>query len=339
VWSAAISSRGAGNGRSAAFEYLASLGSAPAAGRGLAVPRIGKPSIACNGRAGRRAARPVFQSDASRLACLRSDWSPRANSLVLSHHLGRPAIELAARGRLLLSGGWDLDLSIDGEPVVIDGPWTCGCWFSDEDADYCELQVSPRENVRVERQILLTRRDDLLFLADVVIAPAGARIDCAARIPLAPGVAAAPGRTRACELTGRAVQARVFPVALPRDRVHSAAGQLTAADGAIELRQSATTGLYAPLVFDWNARRARGIADWRTLTVARDGSAMAAGEAVGYRLKTAGRQWLIYRSLSRILEPRTVLGHHTMYETVIARFGGDGRVEPIVNVEQSAAKS
>jgi hypothetical protein len=293
-----------------------------------------------NGAPHRGRIAPVFQSDESRLACLRSDWEPRANCLVVSHHGPFPTIELAARGTLLLSGDWRIDVRIDGRETALAGPWSCSCWSSDDDGDYLELQTRASADVRVERQLLLTREDDLLFLADAVIGPAGARIECSSRLPLVREVDVATEiRTRSCRLAARSFRARAFPLALPCDRVMGSAGQFSASPGQMELRQVGVGNLYAPLVIDWSAARRRAAAAWTPLTVALNGRALASSAASAYRLQIGDAQWLVYRSLSPICEPRSVLGLHTMHETVIGRFDQKGNVEPLVLVEQSAPET
>jgi hypothetical protein len=51
-------------------------------------------------------------------------------------------------------------------------------------------------------------------------------------------------------------------------------------------------------------------------------------------LEIGPAKWLIYRSLVPTLEPRSVLGQHTMYETLVGRFVS-GDLEPLVQVEQT----
>jgi hypothetical protein len=131
----------------------------------------------------------------------------------------------------------------------------------------------------------------------------------------------------------------LFPIGLPFERVQGCAGRLADSQDHIELLQSGIGGLYAPVVLDWNSARRRRPAMWRSLTVAQNGSAVPPAEAAGFRLQVGKEQWLVYRSLSRILEPRTVLGQHTMYETLIGRFSTTGAVEPIVLVEQGTEEA
>ena len=287
-----------------------------------------------------KAVRPVFQSDRSRSACLRGDWSPDANSLSVLHHGQFPNVELAARGQLLFSGQWEIELRVANSSVGIFGPWTCSCWYSDDDADYLELQARPAADVRIERQLLLPRNDDLLFMADVVIGRGGERIEYRSRLPLADNIEIAHDReTRACRLSGPNMAARLFPIGLPCERVLGSSGQLVNAPQHLEFRQTTIGGMYLPFVIDWNPARRRRPAMWRPLTVAQNGIAVASNQAAGSRLQVGTEQWLIYRSLSRILEPRTVLGQHTMYETLIGRFSKTGTVDPMVLVEQGTEEA
>jgi len=338
VWSAAATSLPDRNRASSpAIQYLLSLEAGPPPRPAQGRMKNGRSSTASNGVARRKGATPVFQSDNSRLACLRSDWTREANSLPVLHHGRFPALELAARGNVLLSGDWEIEVRVAGEEIAFDGPWSCSCWYSDEEGDYLELQARPTAEIRIERQLLLARNDDLLFLADAVIGCGEARIDYVSRLSPVSGVEVVPEtRTRECQLMGKTRPARVFPLGLPCERVHGCAGQLAPSNGHLELRQTGIGGLYAPLVIDWNPARRRSPASWRPLTVAQNGAIISPRAAAGNLLQIGKARWLVYRSLSSILEPRTVLGQHTMYETMIGRFVQSGTVEPIVLVEQRA---
>ena len=120
-------------------------------------------------------------------------------------------------------------------------------------------------------------------------------------------------------------------------RVQSAAGQLTTCETHLELVQNGIGRVFAPLVLDWNPRRRRSPAAWRRLTVAQNGTAVPPSRAAGYLLENGPAKWLIYRSLLSSLEPRSVLGQHTMYETMVGRFA-KGDVAQMVLVEQSTKR-
>ncbi len=281
---------------------------------------------------------PVFQSDESRLACLRDAWSPSASSIVVAHHGRYPMLEMAVGGTTLFAGEWEIEVRLDGRTVE-PADWSCVCWQSDDDGDYFELHSRP-DGLRIERQIFLSRTDDFALLADVVVADPetvsrGAKLESTSRWTLAPDAALiAQTRTRESRLVFGRRTARVFPLGLNCSRVEGVAGHLIGVDGRVELSQSGVGGLYAPLVIDWNPRRRRSPAAWRRLTVAYAGAAVPSGEAAGYLLEVGPLKWMYYRSLLPALEPRSVLGQHTMYESLVGRFVR-GDVEPLVQVEQS----
>ncbi|MFO0918733.1 MAG: hypothetical protein U0872_10520 [Planctomycetaceae bacterium] len=127
---------------------------------------------------------PSVQSDWARMALLRSDWSPQADSVAISHHRPLPLLDLAALGQPVLHGPWGLEVQIGDAGIELAPEWSCSCWMSDPDADYLELQMQGPGGLRVERRVLLSRQDHFLLLADCVgargIKPADARNDGAA---------------------------------------------------------------------------------------------------------------------------------------------------------------
>src|SRR5690606_5626766 len=115
-----------------------------------------------------------------------------------------------------------------------------------------EIQQQFEDGMHIERQMLLSRRHRLLMMADCIAQSRGP-IQYRTTLPLAAGVrAVADGPTRELRLSTQDVSARVFPVALPDDRLRSATGDVRLADGRLEYQQSGEKGLFAPLVFDWH---------------------------------------------------------------------------------------
>ena len=279
---------------------------------------------------------PVAQSDWAQLACLCTDWSVAANSIVVAHHDAKPLIDLTVRGTSLLSGTWDIEVAINGESILFEeDDWECSCWHSDEDCDYLELQANFDNNLHVDRQVLLSRTDDFLILADAVCGVGEQRIDYSSRLPLVSGIeAASSSDSRECVLKDRGTVARVFPLALPDDRVLSTAGGFGPFENQLVLKQaSAGDGLYAPLVIDWAPDRRRTPVDWRSLTVTETRTVLKPGVASGHRLRMGTHQLFIFRSLRAADLSRAVLGHHTAHETVIGNFDKKGDVQPILLVE------
>jgi len=305
-------------------------------GAGTRIARAFRNGKRPNGTVQDDSVQPVFQSDESRLACLRSRWSTTADSVFVAH-LGRfPSVELAIGGTALLAGDWEFDLRVDGQSVDT-AEWNCVCWHSDDDGDYLELHSQAAET-RIERQIFLSRTDGFALLAEAVSADGHSKIEITSRLPLAAGCASlAQTRTRECRLLRDGASARVFPLALNCSRVEGAPGRFGATEGRLTLEQGGVRGIYVPVVFDWNPVRRRSPAAWRRLTVAVGGAAVPSSEAAGFLLEVGRSKWLIYRSLASTLEPRSVLGQHTMYETMLGRFVR-GNLEPIIQVEQATRK-
>jgi len=276
-----------------------------------------------------RSKRP-FHSDSSREAVLLSGSGDSADRVGIA--FGGPFVEchLQARGRPLLAGPFQSALFVDGVAVPTTGEWKSVCWSSDADGDYLELQLVCNEKVRIDRQILLSRRGHFALFADAVVAAATVRIDYRLSLPVADAVAIEPQADSREYEVGRA---RMFPVGLPQDRVLSTPGNCLEHKGRLDLTQVAVgRGLYLPVVFDWHPRRRRAIVDWRSLTVAELGRVVSPVEAAGHRLRMGKEQLLIYRSLAATREARSVLGQHMRYETVIGSIA-DGVLEPIIMVE------
>ncbi|HTI51561.1 MAG TPA: hypothetical protein VL475_11440 [Planctomycetaceae bacterium] len=248
---------------------------------------------------------------------------------------GAVHLALSGRGALLLDGNWQAAVSVDGCNLEGRGNWEAICWNADEDGDYLELQLPLEGGARIDRQLLLPRNGHLAFFADSILAPHSDRITYRARWPMAAGLRLQPEtKSRAVRVRGAQTAARIFPLALPAERIRSTSDQLSFDASALELIQHGRgSALYAPLVFDWSPKR-RGLpAFWRGLTVSERSLPLPADVAVGYRLQVGTAQWLVYHSLQNSDEARAVLGHHTWNETVIGAFRRDGTVDPLILIE------
>lgn len=282
-----------------------------------------------------RGGRPAAQSDWARLACLRSDWSADADLLVVAHDGEIPRIDLSAWGVPLLKGDWAIDVTVDREPLRPAGDWECTCWFSDRDVDFIELQQRMKGGVLIDRQLALSRTSHFACLTDCIHRAVGKRISCRSRFAAADGAACEADRdTRELRIRRGKTIARCYPLSLPFDRVHSAAGSFErAADDSLVLSQTAFGGLIAPVVLDWGPGRRKQRAEWCALTVAEDGRPLGSEDAGGFRLRVGELHLVLYRSLTPSVPGRSLLGLHTRNETLIGRFTAAGDVDPILLVE------
>ncbi len=279
---------------------------------------------------------PGTQSDWSEVACLRTDWSRDADLMVVAHHKSFPVIDVSVMGQPLLEGQWEAEVSLNGEAVALDTDWECVCWHSDDDVDYVELQSTIEGRLKVGRQIVLSRDDRYLLLADSVAGAGEHQVEYTSRLPLAEGVqAVSQTESRECRLRRDKVTARLFPLALPQDRVQSTAGGCGPYSDHVLLKQvSSREGLFAPMLIDWHPRRRRKAAEWRTLTVTESRTILKPWQAAGHRLRLADLHLLVYRTLQESESSRAVLGHHTLQETVVGNFDDSGEVEALLLVDQ-----
>lgn len=279
---------------------------------------------------------PSLHSEETRTALLQCGAGRQVDRMTVAYHTPNVEVDLSAGGKTILSGAFESELLIDGVPQLPCGDWMSVCWHGDDDGEYLELQLCLSDSVRIDRQLLLSRRGRFAFVADAVVASQAARIEYRLSLPAADGVQMKfDSSTREARLRAAGCAVRVFPLALPQDRVLSTAGNCCERNGRLELTQVGRgQGLFVPVVFDWDPHRRSATADWRSLTVTEFGKAVGADRAAGHRLRLGKLQLLIYRSLADTDEARAVLGHHTRYETIVGMFDPAGNVAPIVMVEK-----
>lgn len=274
---------------------------------------------------------PSRNSESAHQATLNGAKGRRADSLKIEYRHPEMGIELWAGAHSLLSGRIKTELIVDRRSITPCGEWESVCWHSDDDGDYLELRLSVGESLRIERQFFLSRDDHFCLVADAVIATGASRVEHRLLLPVPKSARVeADVPTRECVLQ----PARVFPLWLPQDRIQSAAGACHESDGGLALSYAvAGPGLYLPLMLDWHPRRRRCAVEWRSLTVTEPGRVVSPGEAAGHRLRIGKNQLLLFRGLASSHEPRAVLGQHTWYETLIAKFDSDGDLDPIMATE------
>jgi len=272
-------------------------------------------------------------SEAAQLASLRPSWLRGAAHLVVGHHEGAVRTELNLGSTTVWSGAWPVQLRVGAE-LLVPHAWEEVCWYSDHDVDYLELETSWSGAWKLQRQILLARKDQFLWLADAVAGPAVEALEYRSVLPLASGVEFRP-EAETCEgaLGQRRRLARVLPVALPEWRAAAAGNALEAAAGGLLLRRQTTArGLYAPLFIDFSSHRQKWPLTWRQLTVGEKLQIQSPDVAVGYRIQVGGDQWLFYRSLAAPGN-RTLLGQNVRHEFYSARFDTEGKADELLALD------
>ena len=235
---------------------------------------------------------------------------------------------LTAKSVPLFDGISTCQLTVDGRPAALKGPWSSALTYEDEDGEYLELQLFVNDRLRIDRHFFLSRRDCFAIIADAVIATGAAQVEYRWNLPIAnPSKAKGDVATREVQLGS----ARYFPLWLPQERVHSAAGNCTIAKQELALSYTVGgPGLYLPMVIDWNPKRRRAAAEWRTLTVTEPAKVVSPSGAAAHRLRLGKEQLFVFRGLAQSFDPRAVLGVHTWHETLFGWFLPNGNVKTLM---------
>jgi hypothetical protein len=272
-------------------------------------------------------------SEWAELSILRPEWSRNGPRLTIAYGGETMQAELEVGGEVLFSGDWSFELTLDGKPLTPTCEWEEICWMSDDDADYLELEIELTEGFRVQRQIVIAREDECLFVADAVLGERSGQLEYRSTLPLVDGCRFEPAEeNREGFLIGKKRRALVLPLALPEWRSDRRIGELAASEKGLQLTQTAEAArTYAPLFFDLHPRRLIKQSTWRQLTVADQREIVPRDVAAGYRVQVADEQWLFYRSLAE-RGNRTLLGHNLTHEFLAAWFHETGEVESMVEI-------
>lgn len=276
-----------------------------------------------------------FQSDWAQLACLRSPWSSAVDRVAVAYDGEVPQLDIVLNGLHFTSAAWQGTAEVDGKAIPIAGDWSCTCWYADDEAHFIELQAEFGSNCKVLRQICLLREEQQLVLNQVLHADGAESVGLVGRLPLqVDWTAEQDSLTRELLMQSEELRVRCLPLSLPQFKTEKANGSLLVEQGALCSRQQqAGDRLVQSVVLDWSRKRAGKPCDWNRLTVAQDGQIEPLDQAAAFRYRNGREQWLMYHALRLPNIPRTVLGLHTPYETVLSRFTTDGTFAAIVEVE------
>ena len=233
--------------------------------------------------------------------------------------------------------------------------WESSCWYTDEDVDYLELEIELTGGVKLQRQFVLAREDRFLFLADAVMSPQPGNLEyrsvlplaAASRIPrrrgeprrvLVAGPAAADGTASARQeipigaaaLPGR--WPRCCRLALPEWRAEQTEGELRRLRRVWNFDKRPPGGAFRSVV---HRSRPQPIPSPHDLAATHCGR-IARACAVGCRRRFSRCPWRSAVDHLPVLGGkgnRTLLGHNLATESLIARFGKDGEVTSIVEIE------
>ncbi|MEX2306630.1 MAG: hypothetical protein WD738_03515 [Pirellulales bacterium] len=279
---------------------------------------------------------PSLNSDWSGIAVLANGWLQSDVRLAVTYSNDPLHIELSVDGERLLAGDWTCDITCDGAPVQVVGEWERLCWESGKRFDFLELGVELSHGLRLERQLVLGRKDAVLYLADMVIARGGAQrqLKHSLKLPLDDKATWRPEvETSDGQIFGVKARAAVMPLALSEWRSDSRSGSLVEDGGRLTLTQGAYgRAVCCPLFFDLDRTRAGKQRTWRQLTVGEWMEAVPRDVAVGFRAQSGRHQWLFYRSLGPVGN-RTFLGQNIAGEFSAGPFLETGKYKEWIEIE------
>jgi hypothetical protein len=306
--------------------------------RVAATARLGKLLLSPRGLRDAPLPDASVESEWATLAVLAGGWDTSTHRFAINYSEAAPRVELEVAGKMILAGDWNMAVTAAGKPLDVASEWEQQCWFSNDECDYLEIAADLTQGGRIERQILFGKEDEFLLLNDVLHTESqeGAEWTHSHQLPLASGINFLPeAETRDGVLVnakGRPVVS-VMPPALPEWRVDPRGGELSQQLTALRLtHRSVGTRGSAPIWFDLRTKRVNKPRTWRQLTVAASLAVVARDVAVGYRVQSAGSQWVVYRSLAPPAN-RTVLGQNTAAETLVGRFLKSGELDVLVEVD------
>ena len=282
---------------------------------------------------------PGYYNAAEKVALLRRDRKKPHDELLVDFRGRDVQLKLSAAGLPLIHGAWTWRATAAGQPLAAVGLWEESCWNRDADCDYLELSLKLNDGWRLDRQMLLARKDRFLYLADALVSPQREALRDETRyatsLPLADRTLFVPAaETREAWLVqGGKRRLTVVPPALAEWRTEFCHAELATEEGRVVLAQAALgRALYAPLFIDLDPLRARRGLTWRRLTVAENLEVVPRDVAAAYRVQVGREQWLVYRSLAP-RGNRTFLGQNYSSEFVCTRFLPSGEAKDILAVE------
>lgn len=281
----------------------------------------------------KRLPEPSNLSEWAESAVLQSEWRRTTPKIAVDFADQGCRVEICRRVNLI-QGDAMPNVSVNGVLQTPPGGFDVVCSEHDDDVDYLELEMQMENHVTLTRQILLSRHEEFLLIADAVVPEKSSKIEYQCHWPLAPGIVGLhETETREVYLRDKKIQSLVLPLALPEWKVGRSEGRLDFLDNQLQLAQSVEgRGLYAPLFFDLNPKRSQTKRTWRQLTVGENLNPVSRDVACAYRIQINQQQWVFYRKISSAGN-RTFMGENFSGEFVFNRFEKSGTVTQLIEIQ------
>jgi len=277
---------------------------------------------------------PGYVDEESRSAVLRRGWLPDAASLAIDYRQFDCRLALHLAGERIVSGPFVTTVAKNGKVLEPVGNWETICPSADNDGEYLELSIRLADSIFLDRHLFIARAAPIVWIVDVIRGdePAQWRWQSRWRGAAATGLRG-EATHRGQRLLGVKTPTALLPVSAPPDPFALGGLRMSLKTGAFEfVQEDKARRAVIALAFVWSEQGPLAINPWRKLTITQDGRLTPTEEAFAFRVPSAGRQCVFYRSLEH--ERRhAFLGCQTFDETIIGEFDKDGDVFPWMRIE------
>ncbi|MEQ1905086.1 MAG: hypothetical protein ABL888_12935, partial [Pirellulaceae bacterium] len=275
-------------------------------------------------------------SESAQIGMLRSTWrrkSPRLGVAIIDNEF---FVEIGS-GCSLIKGFATPQIALNKTRFELgDEPLTLNCWESNDDVSLIELQRQLPANATWQRQMIVSRRDELVLIFDTFLFSSAAEsIEYRCDWPLAE-LSTSLGETETREAylqRAEKIVSLALPITLGEWRADRSGHEFTANERALTFVQTGRgRALFAGIVFDTNPKRSKRPRTWRKLTVAENLQIVADDIAVARRFQIDDEQWVVYRNLSHVGN-RSFIGQNVFCDFCFERIRKNGSMKMLVEIE------
>ncbi len=283
-------------------------------------------------------------------------WERNACKIATMFDAAGCRIEIGKK-HALIQGSAFPEVSLAGQPLVVEGQPELLVSQCDDDVAFAEIQWTFHGDVKLQRHVILSMEDKFAWIGDVVLTPGSDdEIDYRCDWPLAKGITtiAESETTEGYLYDGKKIRALVVPPACPEWKVTSptALGKESTPVASVSrlefqpecftlARSGAGRAMYVPLFLDLSPKRSQRPRTWRQLTVAEQLEIVPADRAVAYRVQVGKKQFVMYRSLGNSGSAdhgasgvnRTFFGQNVITELFLGRLEKDRTMTELLQVE------
>jgi hypothetical protein len=255
-----------------------------------------------------------------------------------------PWVVIKQQGKKVHEGAWFSSILVGGAHLEAEDSCVLTCFSSDSDGDYVELARMYRDGLQVDYVVYLPRKHPFILMASFNNQPA---LKQSSLESVLPGLAMKDSgkistkldwlqgaETRELTLTNRDFW-RVLPLSVPQFRSQSNGCLVVTNNRLVSLKSEVGSLPQSHVsVITWEEPKAKLPLTWKQVEVGFDVRPVAGDQAVAWRFRIGKEQFLYYRSFVQMIQPRSAMGLHTNYESVLSVVNKDGFHRMLIGIEK-----